>query len=99
LNKQVSEWKEGIKKVLGPESRSGEGIAGAIIRAASNGASADLETLAKARSAVPKEVWQDIASTAIGKLGTSRNGEWTPAAFATDFASCPIAERRYYFAR
>jgi hypothetical protein len=85
LNKQVADWKEGIKKVLGPESRSGEGIAGAIIRAASNGASADLETLAKARSAVPKEVWQDIASTAIGKLGTSRNGEWTPAAFATDF--------------
>lgn len=85
LNKQVVEWKEGIKKILGPESRSGEGIAGAIIRAASNGASADLETLAKARSAVPKEVWQDIASTAIGRLGTARNGEWTPAAFATDF--------------
>ena len=70
LNKQVSEWKEGIKKVLGPASRSGEGVAGAIIRAAGNGASADLETLAKARSAVPKEVWQDIASTAISKLGT-----------------------------
>lgn len=85
LNKQVSDWKEGIKKVLGPDSRSGEGVAGAIIRAASNGPSADLETLAKARSAVPKEVWQDIASTAIGKLGTGRNGEWTPAAFATDF--------------
>lgn len=85
LNKQVSDWKEGIKKVLGPDSRSGEGVAGAIIRAASNGASADLETLAKARSAVPKEVWQDIASTAVSKLGTSRNGEWTPAAFVTDF--------------
>lgn len=85
LNKQVSDWKEGIKKVLGPDSRSGEGVAGAIIRAASNGASADLETLSKARAAVPKEVWQDIASTAISKLGTSRNGEWTPAAFVTDF--------------
>jgi len=85
LNKQVVEWKEGIKKVLGPDSRSGEGVSGAIIRMASKGSSADLETLAKARSAVPKEVWQDIASTAISRLGTSRNGEWTPAAFATDF--------------
>jgi hypothetical protein len=85
LNKQVVDWKEGIKKVLGPDSRSGEGITGAIIRAASNGGSADLETLAKARSAVPKEVWQDIASTAVSKLGTGRNGEWTPAAFVTDF--------------
>jgi hypothetical protein len=85
LNRQVIDWKEGIKKVLGPDSRSGEGIAGAIIRAASNGASADLETLAKARSAVPQDVWRDIASTAISKLGTGRNGEWTPAAFATDF--------------
>jgi len=85
LNVQVSAWKEGIKKILGPDSRSGEGVAGAIIRAASNGASADLETLAKARSAVPKEVWQDIASTAINRLGIARNGEWTPAAYATDF--------------
>jgi hypothetical protein len=85
LNKQVANWKEGIKKILGPESRSGEGVSGAIIRMASKGSSADIETLAKARSAVPKEVWQDIASTAIGRLGTSRNGEWTPAAFATDF--------------
>jgi hypothetical protein len=85
LNRQVSEWKEGLKKVLGPQSRSGEGVAGAIIRAASSGASGDIETLAKARSAVPKDVWQDIASTAISKLGTARNGEWTPAAFVTDF--------------
>jgi hypothetical protein len=85
LNKQVVNWKEGIKKVLGPESRSGEGVSGAIVRMASNGSSADLETLAKARSAVPKEVWQDIASTAISRLGKSRNGEWTPAAFVTDF--------------
>jgi hypothetical protein len=85
LNKQVANWREGIKKVLGPESRSGEGVSGAIVRMASNGSSADIETLAKARSAVPKEVWQDIASTAISRLGKSRNGEWTPAAFVTDF--------------
>lgn len=84
LNKQVSDWKEGLKKVLGPDSRSGEGVAGAIQRMASNGPSADIETLAKARYAVPKEVWQDIASTTIQKLGISRNGEWTPAAYATD---------------
>lgn len=85
LNKQVSDWKDGIRKVLGPSTRSGEGISNAIIRMASSSVSGDIETLAKARSAVPKEVWQDIASTAIGRLGVSRNGEWTPAAFATDF--------------
>lgn len=85
LNKQVAEWKEGLKKVIGPKSRSGEGIAQSIIRMASNGASADLDTLSKARAAVPKEIWQDVASTAIKRLGISRNGEWTPAAFATDF--------------
>jgi hypothetical protein len=97
LNKQVSVWKEGIKKILGPESRSGEGVAGAIIRAASNGASADLETLAKARSAVPKEVWQDIASTAINNLGKSRNGEFTPAAFATNFRNLSDRGRALLF--
>lgn len=97
LNKQVSDWKEGIKKVLGPSSRSGEGVAGAIIRMASNGASADLETLAKARSAVPKEVWQDIASTAINNLGRSRNGEFTPAAFATNFRNLSDRGRALLF--
>lgn len=85
LNRQVSDWKEGLKKVLGPDSRSGEGVAGAIVRMAGTGSSADIDTLAKARAAVPKEVWQDVASTAIARLGTSRNGEWTPAAFMTDF--------------
>jgi hypothetical protein len=85
LNRQVSNWKEGVKKVLGPASRSGEGVTDAITRMASSGAGADIETLAKARSAVPPEVWSDIASTAISRLGKSRNGEFTPAAFATDF--------------
>jgi hypothetical protein len=85
LFKQVAVWKEKLKKVLGPPTRSGEGVSDAIIRMASSGAGADIETLAKARSAVPKEVWQDIASTAISRLGVSRNGEFTPAAFATAF--------------
>lgn len=97
LASKVADWKDGLRKVLGPESRSGEGVVGSIVRMAQSGASADVETLAKARSAVPKDVWSDIASTAINKLGVSRNGEWTPAAFATDFRNLSDRGRALLF--
>lgn len=85
MHKVVSDWKASLGKVLGTDTRSDEGVAGAIMRLASNGPTADLKTLAKARSSVPSEVWQDVASTAISKLGRSRTGEWSPAQFRTDF--------------
>jgi hypothetical protein len=61
------------------------GVAGAIIRAASSAPAPIWKRSQRPALPFPKEVWQDIASTAISKLGTSRNGEWTPAAFVTDF--------------
>lgn len=97
LNKKVEAWKDGLAKIVGSDKRSGEGITETIIRMASTGPSADIKTLAQARSAVPKEVWQDVASTAIKRLGVSRNGEWTPAAFATDFRQLSARGRALLF--
>jgi hypothetical protein len=85
MAKTVADWKSSLGKVLGTDTRSDEGVAGAIVRLASNGPTGDLATLAKARAAAPKEVWQDVASTAISNLGRSRTGEWSPAAFRSDF--------------
>jgi hypothetical protein len=97
LNKKVEEWKDGLAKIVGSDTRSGEGISESILRMASTSASADIKTLAQARSAVPKEVWQDVASTAIKRLGVSRNGEWTPAAYATDFRQLSTRGRALLF--
>lgn len=97
LHSKLSDWKETLKKVLGPSSRSGEGVTQAIIRMAQTGASADQNTLAAARAAVPAEVWRDISATAISGLGRSRNGEWSPAAFLTDYRNLSDQGKRILF--
>lgn len=96
LASNVAEWKESLKKVLGSQSRSDEGVATTIIRMAGR-EGGDVDALVKARTAVPPEVWQDIASTAIGRLGVGRNGEWTAANFATDFRNMSERGRALLF--
>jgi hypothetical protein len=97
LHKGFSEWKDTLKKVVGPESRSGEGVYQAVVRMASTGASADQRTLAAAKAAVPPDVWQNVASTAISTLGRSRNGEWSPAEFLTDYRNLSAQGKRLLF--
>lgn len=86
MNKFVEDWKDNLGKVLGSD-RSGEGITAAIQRMASDGPSGDIKALTMARAAVPKEVWQDVAATAIGQLGKDRKGEFSPSIFMNDFAN------------
>jgi hypothetical protein len=90
----AQEWKANLDKALGTD-RSGEGITAAILRMASNGSTGDLKALTMARAAVPKEVWQDIASTAISNLGKDSKGEFSPNIFINNFGSGPrgLSER------
>lgn len=90
VNSFMENWKDSLGKVLGAD-RSGEGINAALLRAASSGPMGDVKALAMARAAVPKEVWQDVAATAVSGLGKARNGEWSPAKFISDYAS--LSER------
>lgn len=84
-HKFAEDWKDNIGKVLGSD-RSGEGVTAAILRMANNGSTGDLKALTMARAAVPKPVWQDVASTAVSSLGKDRKGEFSPAIFMNDFA-------------
>jgi hypothetical protein len=90
----AQDWKANLDKALGTD-RSGEGITAAILRMASNGPTGDLKALTMARAAVPKEVWQDIASTAISNLGKDSKGEFSPNIFINNFGSGPrgLSER------
>ena len=97
LHKKFSDWKDSLQKVLGTQSRSGEGVYQSIIRMAGIGASADQKTLDLAKAAVPPDAWQNIASTAISTLGKSRNGEWSPAAFLTDYRNLSDQGKRILF--
>lgn len=92
-----AQWTDKLEKVLGPKTRSDEGVAGALYRMAQSGASADLETLKLARSAVPHSAWQDIASNVISRLGRTKSGEFSPALFIRDYGNLSEGGRRILF--
>jgi hypothetical protein len=85
LNVQLEQWKERLRRIIG--TRSGESIYNTIARMASAApGSADLRGLAIARASVPAPVWQDIAATAISRLGRDAAGEFSPARFVSDYS-------------
>ena len=96
MAKFAADWKDNIGKILGAD-RSGEGVIAAIKRAASEGPTGDAKALTMARAAVPKNVWQDIASTTINSLGRDRKGEFSPAIFLNDFAKMSDQGKRLLF--
>lgn len=96
LHKQIQGWKDQIQKLLGSEQNSGENIYRAIVRAASDGTS-DVHALTVARAAVPPQVWQNVAATAVSTLGRNRVGVWTPAAFLSDYRGLTDQGKRLLF--
>jgi hypothetical protein len=93
----IADLKEGLRKVVGPSTRSSEGVYQAIVRMAGTGSSADQAGLVAARAAVPPEVWQDVASTAIATLGRDRKGAFSPAIFLNDYARLSDTGKRVLF--
>jgi hypothetical protein len=87
LAKNAAAWKDSIAKVLGPESRSSEGIAATITRMAGKGPTADIETLLRARTAVPKSAWAEVASNALARLGRDKAGNFSPPRFFSDYGN------------
>jgi hypothetical protein len=98
LAESIARHKDAIRKVLGGKMRADEGIADTILRMASTGGGADLDALSKARSAVPPEVWQGVASTAISKLGRNNKDEFSPTIFLSDYAKLSDRGKALLFA-
>jgi hypothetical protein len=91
----AADWKTSLSKVLGNE-RSGENVSQALLRTAAE-KGGDLKTLMMARAAVPKDVWQDIASTAVSRLGLDKKGEFSPNIFMNDFAALSDRGKKILF--
>jgi hypothetical protein len=53
--------------------------------------------LVAARAAVPREVWQDVASTAISTLGKDSKGAFSPALFIRDYGRLSDVGKRTLF--
>ena len=77
---------EKLEKILGPASRSDEGIFSALQRLASSGAAGDAKTLAAARKAIPAEEWEHITSAAAANLGR-RAGNFEPTQFLRQYGA------------
>jgi hypothetical protein len=96
MHKFVSEWKGNLGKILGDKIQSGESITNSILRM-SQDKGGDLKALTMARAAVPKAAWEDIATTAVSKLGLDRKGEFSPAIFMNQFTGMSEQGRRLLF--
>jgi hypothetical protein len=93
----AAQWQEQVAKVLGPVSRSDEGITQTLYRMAQQGAGADIKTLVQARAAVPASAWEQIAANVIGRLGKTRAGEFQPGRFISDYGQLSDAGKRVLF--
>jgi hypothetical protein len=95
--KVIADWKENLSKVLGADNRSNEGIAATLVRMAGRTSTADEKTLAMAKAAVPPEVWQDVASSSISRLGRAKSGDFSPGRFYSDYGALSDRGKRLLF--
>ena len=82
LAAKTAREREGLQKVLGRDA-SDERIFDRITAMAGSNARADRVALARVRSAVSDETWNDLASGVISKLGRDAEGNFSPDRFVT----------------
>ncbi len=97
--KSRSEALETLNKVIGPKTRADEGVMDTIHRMAKDGTGADIDTLTATRKALSGTpgVWNDVASTVVGRLGKNSQGEFSPALFIRDYGDLSPAGKRMLF--
>lgn len=80
-NALVSANREKLVTILG--AKSDEAIVDRVLGAAGSTARADSKLLARARKALDKDTWNEIASASVAKLGRDAEGNFTPDRFLT----------------
>jgi hypothetical protein len=93
----TKQWQEQLEKIVGPASRSSEGVTGVIKRMAGVGPGADIQTLTLARRWLPPEAWENVASTIINQLGRDRSGTFSPTRFVSDYAQISPQAKQVLF--
>jgi hypothetical protein len=106
LSRDRKDVLEVLDKVIGPKTRSDEGVMNALHRMAGTGAGADIKTLAETKRALEgipgimggkPQAWQDVSATIISRLGKNSQGEFSPALFIRDFNELSPAAQRMLF--
>lgn len=76
--------REALQKILGRQT-SDEGIFEKIKAMAGSTSRADMNGLVRARGAVGKETWDELASAVISNLGRDTSGNFSPERFITGY--------------
>lgn len=77
-----------LSKLLGstdPNSDKPEAVFANMQRAAGSTGAANVGLLAKAKSAVSPQDWDELTSGMVGQLGRNNQGEFSPNSFLTDY--------------
>jgi hypothetical protein len=97
FNQMVSQRREELAKVIGENAdAAAEKVFGRLQTMASTSSAANIQMLAKARSAIGSE-WGEVSSAVIGNLGRDAQGNFTPDRFVTAYGKLSDAGKNILF--
>jgi hypothetical protein len=91
----VSERRENLARIL--KAPSEEAMLEKVLASSQSSSRADIALLMQARKALPRDEWDEIASTAISRLGKDNAGEFSPVRFVSDYAKISPAGKQVLF--
>ncbi len=101
LNAAVAKRRDELMRVLGVNPKnpaSGEAVFAKIENMAGSSSAADIATLGKVRKSMPPEVWNDVSSAVVGRLGSSpATGQFSLDKFFTGYNKISAAGKQALF--
>lgn len=95
---EVSARRDAITKIVGSDGQaSAETVASRMITMASDKGGADIQRLSEARKALGDEVWNQLASAALGRMGQTKDG-WSLARWRSDYDRLSDEGKKLLFA-
>ena len=88
--------REALQKILG-RNASDEKVADNLLAMAGNTSRANARDLLRARSAVSKETWNELASSALARMGRDNEGNFSPDRFLTAWGKLNNGSKKILF--
>lgn len=93
---RVAGEREALERIVGRQT-SDEGLFAKITAMAGSTSRADMQNLLRARRAVGRETWDEIASAAISRMGRDTDGKFSPDRFLTAFGKMSANGKKALF--
>lgn len=93
---QIAREREALQRIFG-RNASDERVADNLISMAGNTSRANIKDLMRAKNAVSKETWDELASSALARMGRDQEGNFTPDRFLTSWGKLNNSGKRLLF--